>query len=87
MPRSGITYSGLPLPHESLIKNGEGVEGCKCYSQQRDERCDLRRESILVSWCWHKLRESDPKQFILDIFKYSTTLEKRSPCDNYQNKV
>lgn len=29
----------------------------------------------LVSWCWFKLLESDPRQFILDTFNYSTTLE------------
>lgn len=36
----------------------------------------------LVSWYWFKPLESDPKQFISDICKHSTTLEESS-FENY----
>lgn len=41
----------------------------------------------LVNWCWVKLLESDTRPFILDIFKYSTTLEKKFSGNNYLNPM
>lgn len=39
----------------------------------RQEENPVQRD--LVSWCWFRLLRSNTRQFILDILKYSVTLD------------
>lgn len=52
---------------------------CKYQDWQSSDLSEARKKSCsacLSSQCKFKLLESDTEHFLLDIFKYSTTLEK-----------
>jgi hypothetical protein len=53
---------------------------CGYQSWLSNNPCEARRKSSsawVSNWCWFKLLESDTRQFIVGIFKYSTIVQKK----------
>jgi hypothetical protein len=66
----------LYFPLYTLLVECGGLR--KCWGQENNDPCETRRKSgskQFSSWCWFKLPESDPREFILGVFKYSSSRE------------